>query len=411
MVRCPKCALEYPPGTVKCAWCGAEFGEIAPKPEATPKPRKPEVVLKLRKPEATPKPRKPELPRRKVKDKDWGPYMGASPLRKKWLIVGAVIAVVFVAGFVFLLASGPSVGVGPGGTPIYAGAVENKEAENVIQQQMLSMGITDVEVGAYICADNSSNVISWYQASMVQCGWTEENELVDYSQPPAMLFYKKGATGSIVMAGATSDNNTRVVLLSCNLENAETLWTSLTYVYTEEPSSGLVEGNASAAVHDNDSSYYVENYKNENITITFYTTTGYLRYVGDPERGLTVTLGCPKWGWGPFVADVRGQTDYSKGAVSENGKWAVSATTGTYIRWRLYIPVTTAGRLDEGTYAYLSLGTDNSLTAVENDKVHPDAKMLWDDGDDLTFSVSCYGDSFTTSSGTVRLYGGLIAIY
>ncbi|MEW6222919.1 MAG: hypothetical protein AB1476_06435 [Candidatus Hadarchaeota archaeon] len=165
------------------------------------------------------------------------------------------------------------------------------------------------------------------------------------------------------------------------------------------PAAELVAGTASATVYDSDPTS-AESYNNENILITFSTTTGYLRYVGDTGQGLTVTISNPRTGWGPFIVDVKGQTDYSNEHVIENGIWTAS---GNNVFWKLYVPVTADGKFESGATAYLYLYTygpiDSRLPVTK-----PSA-TLWDHDDDLTFSVSCYGDTFTTSFGTVRLFG------
>lgn len=165
------------------------------------------------------------------------------------------------------------------------------------------------------------------------------------------------------------------------------------------PGTRIVAGDIDTTVYDNDNTA-TENYKNENILITFYTTQGYLRNVGDPERGLTVTFASPRRGWGPIVADVKDQTNYAPGYVEENDTTEIA--TGQRIAWKLYVPVTAAGRLEEGVRAYLyvrAVTTDD----YNGPKLH--SPVFWDDEDDWTIQISCYGDAFTTSYGTVRLLG------
>jgi hypothetical protein len=150
--------------------------------------------------------------------------------------------------------------------------------------------------------------------------------------------------------------------------------------------------------------------KNENVLIKFYTTYGYLEEVGDLADGLLVTVGSPTHNWGQFQATLRGQTNYDAGHVEKSGVWTgipgLSDNQG--IRWKLYVTVTTAGRLSQGVYAYLYLWADKNVTTstiLASGKISPATKLLWDDGDDLTITISCRGASFSTSSGTVMLYG------
>ncbi|MEM3401795.1 MAG: type IV pilin N-terminal domain-containing protein [Candidatus Hadarchaeales archaeon] len=166
----------------------------------------------------------------------------------------------------------------------------------------------------------------------------------------------------------------------------------------------VVAGDIDASVLDCDNGPG-ESYVNENVTITFKTTQGYLRNVGDPDRGLTVTFRSQRRGWGPIVADVKGQTNYAQGWVKKDGVFTVA--TGQYIVWRLYIPITSAGRLEQGTRGYLYVASSNGVNdTVDNArKLSATTKILWDDEDDWEIQVSCYGDSFSTSFGTVRLMG------
>ena len=168
--------------------------------------------------------------------------------------------------------------------------------------------------------------------------------------------------------------------------------------------TAVVAGSIDGVIYDNDPTS-IENYKNENVLIYFATTQGYLRDVGDPNDGLQVAIGSSRNGWGEFTASVRGQVNYSSGYVASSGVWTGDGLpTNSGIRWTLYVPVTTAGRLQTGTSAFLRLWALENA-ANENIKLQPTVKLLWDYYDDLTITVSCRADSFTTSFGTVRLFG------
>jgi len=173
----------------------------------------------------------------------------------------------------------------------------------------------------------------------------------------------------------------------------------------------LVSGTIDGTVYDNNSTA-IENYANENVLITFATTSGYLRDVGDSNDGLLVTIGSTRYGWGPFQASVRGQINYGSGYVMATGNtsslfpsWRVSPDNARGIYWKLYVPVTTAGRLSTGVNAYLYLYAREDADNLDGLKLQPTGKLLWDYYDDLTITVACRGDAFTTSFGTVRLFG------
>ena len=173
--------------------------------------------------------------------------------------------------------------------------------------------------------------------------------------------------------------------------------------------TAVVAGNVDGVIYDSDPTA-VESYKNENVLITFYTTYGYLREVGDLADGLLVTVGSSTHNWGPFQASIRGQTNYDAYHVEKSGVWTgipgLSDNQG--IRWKLYVPVTTAGSLSQGVKAYLYLWADKDVTTstiLASGKISPATKLLWDDRDDLTITISCRGDSFPTTPSTVKLYG------
>ncbi|MEW6222758.1 MAG: archaellin/type IV pilin N-terminal domain-containing protein [Candidatus Hadarchaeota archaeon] len=195
-----------------------------------------------------------------------------------------------------------------------------------------------------------------------------------------------------------------ILLIAVTVAAAGTIAVYVSGLYIS--STRIVAGTASANIYDSDNTSG-EEFKNENVLITFSTTTGNLRYVGDADRGLTITLSSPRRGWGPFVADTKGQTNYSAGSVSEQSSWSVAS--GVNIVYKVYVPVTSAGRLEEGAVGYLivkSATLGYPAQTVDNAvKVASSTRVLWEDDDDWTVSVSSYGDSFTTQYGTVRLFG------
>jgi hypothetical protein len=180
------------------------------------------------------------------------------------------------------------------------------------------------------------------------------------------------------------------------------LYNSGRYIDGWEIVTGAIDG----VIYDNDPTI-VENYKNENVLITFYMTYGYLRDVGNLSDGLVVTLGSTQHDWGPFQATVRGEKDYGKGYVERSGAWTgipgLSDSQG--IHWKLHVSVTATGRLEKGENACLYLWALENADNENSKKLQSSVKLLWDDHDDLTITISCLGDSFTTSFGTVRLFG------
>jgi flagellin-like protein len=165
-----------------------------------------------------------------------------------------------------------------------------------------------------------------------------------------------------------------------------------------------VAGEINGTVYDNNPTA-AENYQNENVLIRFALTSGYFRDVGDPNDGLAVTIGSTRYNWGPFQADVRGITTYDVGYVQNTGAWKIPGLGDNGIFWKLYVPVRTDGRLSTGVNAYLYLWARENADNLYSAKLEPTTKLLWDYYDDLTITVSCRGDSFTTSFGTVRLFG------
>lgn len=159
------------------------------------------------------------------------------------------------------------------------------------------------------------------------------------------------------------------------------------------PSQGTFE----VSVRDNDPSQG-EGYLNENLTITYSVFGQYLRNVGDPDLGLTVSVTDLTRSWGPFIADVKGQTDYTRGYIEENGDWTVSAVENTYIRWRLVVPVQSHGEFLAGIdmYLYLWADTDNN-EANGYGTAHKPATTLWNTGDSMKVTVTSYGEQVPTT--------------
>ncbi|MEW6592867.1 MAG: hypothetical protein AB1305_04225 [Candidatus Hadarchaeota archaeon] len=173
------------------------------------------------------------------------------------------------------------------------------------------------------------------------------------------------------------------------------------YQTPEHPIPGLI----SAKVFDGDLGPS-ENYRNENVIIMFMSGRGVFRYVGHPTQGLTVDVSNVTRGWGPFVADVKGQENYARGYVEENGYWVVG--DDAYIFWKLYLPnVTVAGRLEESTAAYLYLWGDKDDNATNGyGTLYVPTSLLWNEGDNLELTVQTYWDGKLAGGHVnVTLYG------
>ncbi len=146
----------------------------------------------------------------------------------------------------------------------------------------------------------------------------------------------------------------------------------------------------SVEVRDNDPSQG-EGYLNENLAVVFYTTKS-VSEVGDPNHGLTVEVSSLTHGWGPFVADVKGQTNYGQGHIEENGYWTVSVAQNAYIRWRLHVPVDSTGHLGQSTPAYFFLWADTDNNEANGyGTAHKPTTTLWDKGDRVKVTVTSYG--------------------
>ena len=194
-----------------------------------------------------------------------------------------------------------------------------------------------------------------------------------------------------------------IILVAATVAAATVVAIYVSGIYVSRTS--VVAGAIDGVVNDNDPTS-LENYRNENVLISFFTTQGYLRDVGDPNDGLIVAVGSSRNGWGEFEASVRGQVNYNKGYVKAGGVWTGSGLpAGSGIRWNLYVPVTTAGRLATNVSAYLRMWAIADATNENSAKLQSSVKLLWDYYDDLVITIACRGDAFTTSFGTVRLFG------
>lgn len=149
-----------------------------------------------------------------------------------------------------------------------------------------------------------------------------------------------------------------------------------------------------------------ENYSNENLVIRFHVSEGTIKMVGDPDRGITIDVWNLTRDWGPFFADVREQENYEPGYVEENGYWTVSDTQNTYVRWRLHVPITTEGRLENGVTAYLYLwaDTDNDETNGYGPNYTP-VVTLWDIGDTMKVVIQHWKGTLLTTSDENTIYG------
>lgn len=184
------------------------------------------------------------------------------------------------------------------------------------------------------------------------------------------------------------------------------------YVSGGTPVAGDISGN----IYDSLTGA-TENYINENVMITFKTTTGYLRDVGDVTEGLQVVVALPPRGWGPLIANGRNQIgQYANGYVDVWGQWSnVFGVNTDNIVYRIYVPVRSDGRQSEGVIGYLYMytygkggqvlnagGTSGTATQSATKSL---TRIIWNNDEYVTISVSSRGDSYTTSFGTVSLYG------
>jgi hypothetical protein len=320
------------------------------------------------------------------------------------IIAIVIVAVVVGVGVYVVTRGGGSGGGGLGGIPVYAGAVENAYETAEANAGLENIGVSGVGVvGAYTSTQDANTIASWYLSKMVELGWTKENEVT--ASGNIFLMFKRGNDGSFILI-YNSQGKTDFLILYGQFEFVQQLWSIIFTPIPPGQPPQVVAGAIDGTVYDNDPTAG-ESYQNENVLITFCTTSGYLRDVGDPDDGLVVTIGSTRYGWGPFQATVRGQTNYGNGYVEKSGTWTdiTGLSDNQGIRWKLYVPVTTAGRLSTGVNAYLYLWAREDANNVNSAKISPTTKLLWDYYDDLTITVSCRGDSFTTSWGTVRLYG------
>ncbi|MEW6221776.1 MAG: hypothetical protein AB1476_00435 [Candidatus Hadarchaeota archaeon] len=184
--------------------------------------------------------------------------------------------------------------------------------------------------------------------------------------------------------------------------------TTVILIVTQSPFIPTVDpvvGEFNAEVFDSDTTSS-EIFSNENMVIRFYTTVKSLRYVGDKDHGLIVKISNTTRGWGTFVADVKGQENYARGYVEENGYWAASAAQNAFVRWSLHVPVTVVGKLEHGENAYLYLWVDNDNEETNSYGTgHKPAAMLWNRGDVLELTASSYGDGFSTPPSGLTISG------
>lgn len=325
--------MENPPGSMVCARCGAELGEIKAEPKK-PEPTRPET-----------EPSKPAL-------------VAAPPRGRKGLIIGAaivVIAAVSLATFVLLFK--PSVGTGPGGTPVYTGATENKEAELLIQQQLENMGITDLEVGCYTSTDSPSTISNWYKEGMSQSGWTKENEYSGssyYSGEMYYLLYKQADSGALILVGPTETaGETMIIVLVCTWENAVPLWDSITYVYTYDtytpPAIIPTTANVSGSVIDKDNST-TDNFTNGKVIIDIQVMSGDIDNVLDPTSPMKIRLvGRGKtWSTGDLDISDSGKTEANYGATIEMGGVLDISGMSARLYVKVSVPTTSSGEVDQG---------------------------------------------------------------
>jgi hypothetical protein len=175
-------------------------------------------------------------------------------------------------------------------------------------------------------------------------------------------------------------------------------------------------GRGGGTIYDSDPGTN-ENFVNENVLASFSLVSGYIEDIGNPENGLAIIVSHQKRGWGPFTADVRGQTDYTTYPASEwrfgstvyqiylvekSGYWNVSP--GAHVFWSLSVQVTQTGRLETDFGVLLRLWTDvdNNVTNGYGSDHKPDNITIWDKEDDLTLTVELQGESLT---GEMRLFG------
>jgi hypothetical protein len=106
-------------------------------------------------------------------------------------VVIVIIAAVGVGGY-FLVRGG----AGPGGLPVYPGAVENIEGTALAKAGLENMGASAIEVSAYTSTQDVTTIASWYRFKMIELGWTKEND--DVRSSSGGLMFERGNDGAIV---------------------------------------------------------------------------------------------------------------------------------------------------------------------------------------------------------------------
>jgi hypothetical protein len=174
-----------------------------------------------------------------------------------------------------------------------------------------------------------------------------------------------------------------------------------TYLIDAFPSQGTFR----VEVLDNDSGQG-EGYLNENLEIRYILYGKRLLNVGDPDLGLTVGVTNLTRSWGPFIADVKGQTNYRRGYIEENGYWTVSVAENAYIRWYLIVFVLSEGQLwaEKHFLLYLWADTDNN-EANGYGTAHKPATTLWDKEDHVKMTVTSYGEYVSMLPETLTIRG------
>jgi len=148
-----------------------------------------------------------------------------------------------------------------------------------------------------------------------------------------------------------------------------------------------------------------ENYINENLEIRFWPTSN-IRHVGDSTTGLSVDVSNLARNWGPFTADVKGQENYEQlHIIEESGYWTVSAVENTYVRWRLFVPVT-SGVLTGHSVACLYLWSDNDDNETNGYGTgHKPQSTIWDNGDEIKFEMWSGGNKMSMDENEKTIYG------
>jgi hypothetical protein len=106
-------------------------------------------------------------------------------------VVIVIIAAVGVGGY-FLVRGGG----GPGGLPVYLGAVENIEGTALVKAGLENMGASAIEVSAYTSTQDVTTIASWYRFKMIELGWTKESD--DVRSSSGGLMFERGNDGAIV---------------------------------------------------------------------------------------------------------------------------------------------------------------------------------------------------------------------